>query len=288
MRKFYIDLGDDEWIDLQKCKVIFRNPNGLGLGTDREYEETEAGFFAVMDENTVQPNVTGELVIVQDDYTMYQKLVDKLERAQELRLGYRPTDFRTLFMDIDIESMELSEMTQLGWLAVPVSFRGKTPYYLQTPQTHVIKSGSGAESVMRYTFRFPFRYTTNAAESSVRAFVAGHFSASIDAHINGPAANPILTARSVPSGNVLGVLDMTGVSMKAGEYILFSTRPNRECVWKVSGENRTELIDNVDISKKPFFKLPVRNEVEISLSLEVAPEVELLEHTVTINEFFRG
>lgn len=281
MRKFYLVNEKDEWIPLQGGELLFTAPAGLGYGVEAEYSPTLPGFYGRTQYTTRQRMITGTIVL--REHYEYVRLSRWIARAGRLRLAYKPSPLRRLFIDVDVTEVELSEKTRWGVYEIAVTFAAKTPFYLNKDRTYTLKSGSSAESTMRFPLSFPFIFTGNSAGASETIAVGGDYPAGVEAVICAPVSAPVLTAAL--DGQQIGRLDLSAISLGVGEHIYFSSQPGAERVCRVSAWGETDLLPLLDLANNNFFTLPPGKRVTLCISAQVPPEAGAVEHSVKIREY---
>ncbi len=287
MRRFYFENSRGETLDLQSETLLFQIPTGLGFGSGNEYAEGAPGFWGAVSTAGAEGSITGEITIIRGGYHEYERLMHWLAVAGDIKLLYCPTPHRRLYRDIDIRSLELGEMSQAGWLVLPVEIMPKTPYYKKQGSKYVLHSGSRAEMTMLFPFEFPFIFSHNTSDSTVELMAGGEYPASFELYINGPISTPVFTVKD-KSEKVYGVLDVSKVSLREGEQIYYCSRPYAEGVWKISGGRRNDLIETLDLSNNNFIRIPPGVAVSAVLSAEVPENVDRIEHVMYLHEYTRG
>lgn len=84
-----------------------------------------------------------------------------------------------------------------------------------------------------------------------------------------------------------GALIRSGVSVAEGDSIYYSSRPNADGVWKVSGSTRTDLVESLNENVANFFTIPVGKEVRATLTADTTAGTELT-HILHVHEYFKG
>lgn len=288
MRKFYLENGQGKLLSLQSAELFFHKPQGLGFVDNRSYARAENGFYNETGIDFEQPNIVGEIVIRKDDYVTYGKLVDWFNQSGDMKLIYQPTKYRKLWMDVDLESVSLSEMMPYGTMEIPISMRGKTPYYTRETQTFSLRSNEAKEP-MQFELLMPFRFSQNVVRDKMTYKAVGHFPAAVEFVANGPLIKPVLTAKEKSSGKLLGVMDASATSLQQGEQLRFSSRCNSSGIHKVTKDGSRDITHLLDISNNSFFTLPVGVEVELAFSCELAPSYKgASEHELSVYEYYKG
>ncbi len=281
MRKFYLLNEKEEWIPLQGGELFFAAPSGLGFGREAEYAPTVSGFFGRTQYRPAQRIITG--VIVLREHLQYARLAHWLAHAGGLRLVYLPAPHRRLFIDVDATNVSVKEKTRFGVYEIEVTFCATSPFYLKTEKVFTLKSGSAAVSTLRFPFGYPFIFSGGTAAFRAEVAVAGDYPAGVEAVICAPVSAPVLTA--CMDGAEIGRLDLSAVSLGAGEQILFSSTPGAERVCRVSARGEEDLLPLLDIAHNNFFTLPPGKRVTLAISAHTPPEAGCVEHTVKIREY---
>lgn len=272
-RKFYLvdNIGRER--SLQSDIEFMWEPSGLGFAENREYAQVEYGFFIESSKDFEQPEISGTLVFwskTQEPYQTYHEFVDWVQGAQDMQLKYVPYPGRELYMDVSLDGLERTEKTLYGTLECPVVFHGTSPYHKKNPLTFLFQTDSTVNP-MRFTFKFPFKFSDNGAGDAQVFAPQGHFPAAMELTVNGPCSNIYFKAEDKATGELIGALDLSGVSVAAGDRIYYSSRPNADGVWKVSGNTRTDLVESLNENVANFFTLPVGKEVRATLAADTAP-----------------
>lgn len=272
-RKFYLIDSIGRERSLQSDIEFMWEPSGLGFAENREYSQVEYGFFVESSKDFEQPEVAGTLVFkkgVQDPYQTYHEFMDWVQGAKDLQLKYVPYPGRELYLDVNVDGLELSEKTLYGVLECPVIFRGTSPYHKKNPLTFLFRTEDN-RNPMRFPFEFPFSFSDSGAGDAQVFTPAGHFPAAMELTINGPVSNIYFKCEDAATGEMIGVLDLSGVSVAEGDHIYYSSRPNADGVWKVSGNTRTDLVEALNENEANFFTLPVGKEIKATLTADTQP-----------------
>lgn len=286
MRKFYLIDGVGRERSLQSDIEFLWEPSGLGFTESKKYSQVEYGFFVESSDDIKQPEVAGTIVFKKDPYKTYHEFLDWVHGANDLQLKYVPYPGRELYMDVNIDGIELAEKTQYGVLECPVVFRGTSPYHKKNPLTFLFKT-EPVTNPMRFTFQFPFQFSDSGAGDAQIITPMGHFPAAMELTINGPVSRIYFKCEDAETGEVIGVLDLSGVSVAAGDHIYYSSRPNADGVWKISGNTKTDLVEFLNMNEKNFFTLPVGRQVKATLTADTAEGVEVT-HVLQVHEYFKG
>ena len=84
----------------------------------------------------------------------------------------------------------------------------------------------------------------------------------------GSGQNPILTAKRLDTGEVIGRVDLSNVSAAAGETIIFSTVPREAGAVLKTPQGETDLTAQLGIRAgiPTFFRIPTEIPMEFSLT----------------------
>lgn len=288
-RNFYLINSTGQVMPLWDEHRFFYEPSGLGFGESAGYQQVEYGFFARSEARAwSQPQLGGTLVFKrggQDPYYTYQQFVDWVQQSTDLQLVYVPYGGRELYMDVELASLELSEKTETGVLECPIQFIGTSPYHRKNPLTFLL-STEGAENPMAFSFTFPFAFSSSSAGGTITFTPSGHFPAALELTLCGPLSGPYFRCENPYTGQVYGALDLSGVSLAEGDQIYYSSRPNADGVWKISGNTRTDLVEFLNTNLENFFTIPVGQPCRAILQTETAEPDAV--HTLHVHEYFKG
>lgn len=290
MRKFYLENSAGARLDLQSDLYFLWEPEGLGAGDGCDYAEIEYGFFGERETRYLQPEISGMLVLrkgAQEPYASYRQFVDWVCAAADgLKLAYAPYAGRELYMDVRVSSLELTEKTGVGVLECPVTFTGLSPWHRKNPLAFLFQTDA-TENPMRFTFSFPFRFSSSGAGNALTFTPSGHFPAALELTVNGPVSAPRFQCENAATGEVYGVLDLPGAAVAAGDRIVYSSRPNADGVWLVSGSARTDLTHMLNVNNENFFRVPAGAECLATLSADMEDGAQA-SHALYVHEYFRG
>lgn len=292
MMEFYLENGETgERLSLQpKDKAIYE-PEELGFGENRKYVEVGYGFFGESRNGFEQPSLSGVILFLdrenEQQYKSYREFVNWVQKTNNLQLVYIPyAKSEELYMDVMLDRLGVPNPVLYGPLECPVVFRGTSPYHKKNPQTFLFKT-EPVTNPMRFTFQFPFQFSDSGAGDAQIITPTGHFPAAMELTINGPVSRIYFKCEDAETGELIGVLDLSGVSVAAGDHIYYSSRPNADGVWKISGNTRTDLIEFLNMNEKNFFTLPVGKQVRATLTADTTEGVEVT-HVLQVHEYFKG
>lgn len=284
MRKFWLKSGGTEK-SLQSDELFFYAPAGLGFSTEREYFSVENGFWTVGDEKDTQVEISGTLVFRKNPYTAYREFVDFVAQAKQLELVYCPCGAEKYYLDVCIDMMEKSEL-QVGVLEIPVQIHGISPWHTQN-QMKIVTEHREKNDIKRYGYRYPCRYTLTGTPGKTEFLVRGHFDGSLELTAPGPLTAPVFTVRNKATKEVCGLLDLSSVSIAAGETLHYSTLANRAGIWKTDANGiKTDIIDAAELTPGVplFMHIPPNTTVTAELAAGNASDTSF---SLTVYEYWK-
>lgn len=192
-------------------------------------------------------------------YETYQQFVNWLNAAQTLTLIYSPMNGREFCRDVGVRLVQKGELNAVGWLECAFSLVCHTPCYLPTPTT-VSLENSGMDESKRYDYSYSetFRYGNDSSSFlSCSIAGAGHIPGALELTYSGAIVNPRFRLTGNTSGKTYGICSVEAV-FTATDRLKLSTLYNNSFIKKTTADGEeTDLLDVLDISTNPFFKIPV-------------------------------
>lgn len=277
MREFYLENAIGERRSLQtKRECFLRAPSGLGWADTNTYASAQ-GFFPRTFSEPAQPAPMGDFVF--GGYDDYRDFVDWVHKGYDLTLVYSPdgTEYR---IDIDLLSVQKGEINLWGRLECPFVMAAKTPWYKPTTRELVIAPPASETGYRRYTYKYTTQYAASSLSNQVEISASGHLPAALYMVCPGPLSNPKLTLLG-PTGAVIGLLDLTGIGIEAGEMLIYSTKFGQTGVWR----DGTDLLPELDLNNNNFFDVPINQ--TCTLRLESDTDIETTA-TIQLFEYYRS
>lgn len=274
IRKIFFQNGKGQRWGLNGDQGVYASDlSGFGESLSTSFADLGRGFFAaVSNEAEPQNPLAFTLTFTRNPYETYKKLVDWLAGAGTLAIRYIPAGSQEFCRDVTVNFLQKGELNEVGWLEVPCSFLPTTPWYLPTP-TALEFSGSGLDESKRYTYSYTenLRYGTDStAEISATIAGAGHIPGALELSFYGAIINPRIRLTGNISGKTFGVCSVAA-SFDEFDLLKFSTNPRNAYVKKVSpGGKETDLLDSLDLTTEPFFRLPVDEPCTLSLESDAS------------------
>ncbi len=242
--------------------------SGFGLSLSPSFSDLAHGFFSLIDEESDPQGSLGfTLVFTRNPYHAYNALVDWLASAGSLTLIYDPTGAQEYCRTVSVSGLQKGEKTSVGWLEVPCSMPCHAPWYMPQPTelTLLPNDDSGVK-------RYPYRYTpdlsygvgrTSAFSGTIAG--AGHIPAALELSYYGAIGNPTIKLTGSITGKVYGVCSVAA-SFGGTDTLRVSTRYEDSYVIKIAADGTvTDLLDNLDLTTVPFFRIPVNEPCIITI-----------------------
>lgn len=246
---------------------------GFGESLTPSFADLGRGFFSeVSNEAEPQVPLAFTMTFTRKPYETYQQLVDWLAAAGTVTIIYIPSGSREFCRDVTISFLQKGELDNVGWLPVPSSFLPITPWYLPTP-TALEFSNSGLDESKRYTYSYTedLCYGADSAASISTVIAgAGHIPGSLDLSFYGAIVNPRIRLTGDITGKTYGICSISAV-FDEFDLLQLSTKPRNSYVKKISpGGIETDLLDALDLSSEPFFRIPVEEPCTLSVESDSA------------------
>ena len=274
MRQFYLINADGQKYNLinDMTRAFLWQPSGLGFQYDKEYMESD-GFFFEMNSAVSQTAKTGVLVFFKDPYTQYKAFMDYISSSEGLRLAYSPKGNTWYYVDIDIEYVEKSEIEENGTLQCSISMLPKTPMYLPY-ELNIDLSGDLGSSIkqyggVNYAYKYDYTYSNTAVAGEIEFEIPAQMDSGLEITIYGAISSPVMEFYA--SGEKIGEIDLSSISILAGDYVKYSSIPTSAGIYQsVSGvvDDITEQI-GLNADYPSFFLLPPNQTIKAVLQADV-------------------
>lgn len=281
MRLFHLENETGDRLSLNNETGIFlSNPEGLGIDYGGTFADIDNGFFKYAAKKYVQKSFSATLNFMVDPYELYRQFIDWCMASNQISLVYNPhgTEY---YVDVEIESIDKREINKLGYLATDVKFKILTPWYLPTNQ--VINSISEDHSYIKLSPDYDISQgesgngstldgpTDVLASGFAERFSielgssTGHFPSGFLFTYTGAAYYPVFILEDLNTGEEIGRCAILN-NFANGSIIEFSTKYQDSYVkGKDVLGNEVNLINYVDISTDPFFRIPIGTECKFKV-----------------------
>ena len=274
MRQFYLINADGQKYNLinDMTRAFLWQPSGLGFQYDKDYMESD-GFFFEMNSAVSQTAKTGTLVFFKDPYTQYKSFMDYISSSEGLRLAYSPKGNTWYYVDIDIEYVEKSEIEENGTLQCSISMLPKTPMYLPY-ELNIDLSGDLGSSIkqyggLSYAYKYDYTYSNTAVAGEIEFEIPAQMDSGLEITIYGAISSPVMEFYA--SGEKIGEIDLSSISILAGDYVKYSSIPTSAGIYQsVSGvvDDITEQI-GLNADYPSFFLLPPNQTIKAVLQADI-------------------
>ena len=269
MRQFYLVNKDGQRYQLinDSSKAFLWQPSGLGFGIDRSYRESD-GFFFEMNKEVSQTAKAGTLVFYgADPYTEYKTFMDYISASEDLKLAYCPKN-NWYYVDIDIETVEKTEIQLDGTLQCAIYMIPKTPLYLPY-ELHIDLSGDLGTSIKQYDYKYNYVYSNTAVAGEIEFEIPAQMDSGLEITIPGQISSPVMMFYA--NGEVIGKIDLSSISVQVGEYVRYSSVPLTAGIYLYSGGSETDITSQIGLSPTypTFFLLPPNKTIKAVLQADV-------------------
>lgn len=272
MRLFYFENQKGERIPLNNENGIFLyQPEGLGVEYSNNYGNSGVGFFICVKNDISQGDISFTLVYPpgeESPYARYRTLMDWLFTSEEIYFVYCPYGTTEYYRHVEVHSIEKSELDQYGSLQTSMSLMPLTPWYIPSPIK--INFGEETANTMRYDFVYSDDLIYGVGLNNYTAEVTntGHMPAAIKVTFKGEVINPLLILRGELTRKEYGSCRINE-TFAPSDTLEFSTEEQNAYVRKISAsDEKTDLLDKIDITTNPFFRVPNSEPCELTISGE--------------------
>lgn len=249
MRKFYIQNEKNQRFSLWGNRVYMVEPSGLGIKRNANYIQIGNSFLR--NKMNISQSKVGGTIEFLSPYAnkKFNEFYDFCAASEALYLVYDPGDGNEYIREIDILEVDKTERTG-ATLPIGVSFACKSLYYQQDNNRFAFEP---VEYEKRYDFTYDYLYG-EYGKYSMDINNNGHAEAPFECNIYGYCVNPAISIVK----NRKTILDVIfPVAVQEGEYIRYSSRDGMLEASLVSANGEINLMNQLDISKDNFFKIPV-------------------------------
>lgn len=268
MRQFYLVNSEGQRYQLQndRTTAFLWKPSGLGFNYDRDYRESD-GFFFEVSKAIGQTAKTGTLLFHgADPYTQYKAFMDFISRSKGLRLAYAPKS-NWYYVDIDIESVEKSEIEEDGTLQCSIVMMPRTPLYLPY-EMNIDLSGDLGTSIKQYDYKYDYTYSNTAVAGVIEFTIPAQMDSGLEITIPGSISAPVVTF--YVNDVMIGRIDLSAISVQVGEYIRYSSVPLDAGVYIYQDGAETDITEQIGLSPTvpTFFLLPPNVSIKAVMSAD--------------------
>ena len=256
----------------QNGGIFLTEPEGLGLEFGDTFADIGEGFFRMVSKKHNQRVIGGKLNFIVKPYEMFNAFVNWCIAAKDLYFVYNPygTEF---YIHVEIESLQKTEMNQLGYMEVPIRLKYLSPWYVPSPAVITMLG----EDVTGFTFGDDetegsqldgtdvlIGSMAEAYASEIEAY--GHLPAAVKITLKGIASNPVFRLVGKETGIEYGRCAIEK-SFGSETTIELSTMYENSYVKSIDLlGNETDLLPFVDLTTDPFFKVPLTEDCILNIT----------------------
>lgn len=271
MRKLYFQNAAGDRIGLNGQDGIYATSlSGFGFTLNQSFADLSSGFFPpVTDAKDPQNTLAFTLVLTGDAYARHQSLMNWLAAAEKITIVYDPTGSQEYCRDVVVKFIQKGELSTAGWLSMPSSFMCTTPWYLPVPATLQISGFANEGKRYAFTYDNELRYGPDSdAYMSAALAGTGHIPGALEVSLRGAIRSPKLKLVGSRTGKVIGICSLP-ITLAETERLEYSSRYENSYVRKVSADGTvTDLLDVLDLSLTPFFRMPVNEPSTLSVEAD--------------------
>ena len=226
---------------------------GLGFSYNTEYSKIENTYTNNIRElEQEQPSGIANFL----NYDNYEKFVNFIINSEKLKLEYKipkKDKVNTYFRDIEIQSLEKTEIQTTGVISEPIAFACLSLWYEENKYIYTVEE---ITDELRWDFEWDARFT-DYENRSVTFENKGHVKAPFLLEMGGYILNPCISVYvNKEKVNELK-LDIT---INENEKLIYSTKDNELLLCKQLKDGTMQnLFNSLDLNNINFFKLPKRS-----------------------------
>lgn len=256
MREFFIQNQYGQQIQLQGGSVFLYEPSGLGYEDNVDYIGTDGFFFETYREQA-QLEKTGTLIFKPPNaYTDYQSFMSWVLLASKITLAYKPVaDW--YYIDVNVTRVEKTELTIYQTLEVPIVFQPLTPWY-SPYDLNLVATGDDPAETKTYAYTYPYRYTDESRIGELTFSLDAQIPSAFSFTLPGYIEEPLITITRADTGETLGVIDFTSITVESGETLVYSNVPGQAGAYMRTASGNVDLTSEIGLSVgvPAFFNLP--------------------------------
>ena len=251
VREFYIENDKGQRFSMMDIEnsCFLNSPSGLGYSYNTEYAQIGDNFIQNIRKIT-QGSISGELIFKK--YDNYKLFIDFIESATDLKFVYKvpfEDGYKEYFKDIDISSVEKTEIEEGNILRVPVNFNCKSLWY---EAKDVVITIDPVTNELRWNFQWNPLFVAYDNRNIIFEN-KGHTEAPFKLELNGEVVDPIISI--LEDDIITKELNLTGLTISQGEKFIYNTKDTEQEIYKTSDNVKTNLFDFLNPNFINFYKL---------------------------------
>lgn len=199
-------------------------------------------------------------------YDNFKKFVDYIEGSDKLKFGYtipfRDEPEKTYYKDVNIQSLEKTEMQLNGFISEPITFEQKSLWYEEKTTIYDTKA---KDNEVRWDFKWDSKWV-NYDVRRLSYINKGHVEAPVLIEIDGHIINPKISL--YVEGKLLQEVEINA-DIKEYEKLLYGSKDDEFYINKQNTDGTlTSLfsLDNIVFENDNVIKIPVNRSCELVLT----------------------
>lgn len=236
--------------------------SGLGAESNIDTADLSEGFFAVIHNTSAEQTVTGTVYMPgRNCHEVYAALIDFVMKSNALYIGYKPKN--TLYRRR--VSLNYIAKNEGNPRAAAISLLCHSPWYKALPLPVVFADPTAGDALRWNVSAWGSAPWAASTEGSYSANITpeGHIPAALRVQFTGSASDPVFTLTGL-SGTVYGRCSIEGDFTDV--TITLDTRYGAASIESVAGGTGTDLLDVIDITSDPFFRVPATEPCILTVS----------------------
>lgn len=236
-------------MDIKK-HCLLTEITGLGFSYNTEYSKIGNTYTSNIRElDQGQPGGTANFL----NYDNYEKFVNFIINSEKLKLEYKipkKDKVNTYFRDIEIQSLEKTEIQTTGVISEPIAFTCLSLWYEENKYIYTVEE---IIDELRWDFEWDARFT-DYENRSVTFENKGHEKAPFLLEMGGYILNPCISV--YVNKEKVNELKLN-VTINENEKLIYSTKDNELLLYKQLKDGTMQnLFNDLDLNNINFFKLP--------------------------------
>ena len=223
---------------------------GLGFSYNTEYSKIENTYT-----NNIRELEQGQPSGIANfsNYDNYEKFVNFIINSEKLKLEYKipkKDKVNTYFRDIEIQSLEKTEIQTTGVISEPIALACLSLWYEENKYIYTVEE---ITDELRWDFEWDARFT-DYENRSVTFENKGHVKAPFLLEMGGYILNPCISV--YVNKEKVNELKLN-VTINENEKLIYSTKDNELLLYKQLKDGTMQnLFNDLDLNNINFFKLP--------------------------------
>ena len=245
--------------------TLLTDPSGLGYAYTTEYQQLGDTFISNL-RQMQQGQINGTLNFL--SYDNYTSFVNFIESSENLRFGYKipykDGSSREFFKDVQIQSLEKTQLQTNGILSEVVTFDCLSLWYEENTVIYTIEQ---LTNEIRWDFEWDSRFTDYDSRN-LQYINQGHVEAPVYIEIDGQLVNPKIEL--YVEGELYQTVEVNTTIVQY-EKLLYDSRENQFFIGKQNTDGTTTSLfslDYINFENDNVIRLPKNRSCEIRLTAD--------------------